>query len=242
MMEWQAPQKPAEVTDSRLITSILTGRFPIGTSLPAERELAGLLGVTRPTLREALQRLARDGWIEIHQGRSTRVRNYWHEGNLGVLGALAQFPEHAPDDFITNLLAIRLVLAPAYTRQAFAKSRNEINLLLGRMVEIEDRPAAFANADWTLHHQLTILSGNPIYTLILNGFEELYLNMSLVYFALETSRSHSRRFYQALTEAAQVIDLDWVETLTRDTMAESLELWRSAKEQVRNNEERNALR
>ena len=55
-----------------------------------ERELAGQLGVTRPTLREALQRMARDGWIKIQHGRSTRVRNFWREGNLGVLSGIAR--------------------------------------------------------------------------------------------------------------------------------------------------------
>ena len=32
-MEWDAPQKPAEVAESRLITAILSGRFPIGTRI-----------------------------------------------------------------------------------------------------------------------------------------------------------------------------------------------------------------
>ena len=58
-MNWTSPQKPAEVAESRLITAILDGRFPIGQPLPPERELAGQLGVSRPALREALQRMAR---------------------------------------------------------------------------------------------------------------------------------------------------------------------------------------
>jgi GntR family negative regulator for fad regulon and positive regulator of fabA len=53
-MEWDAPQKPAEWTESRLIQAILEGDFPINSTLTAERELAVQLGVTRPTLRETL--------------------------------------------------------------------------------------------------------------------------------------------------------------------------------------------
>jgi len=81
-MNWYSPKKPAEIAESRLIQAILTDKFSINSNLPAERELAELLGVTRPTLREALQRLERDGWLEIHQGKPTRIRNYWEEGNL----------------------------------------------------------------------------------------------------------------------------------------------------------------
>ncbi len=227
-MDWQAPPKPAEVAESRLITAILTGHFPIGTTLPAERELAGQLGVTRPTLREALQRLGRDGWVEIHHGKPTRIRNYWQEGSLGVLGSIARFPEQAPDDFVPNLLEIRTLMAPAYTRQAAAQEGPEVINMLQGLCEVEDQPLIFANADWQMHHRLTILSGNPIFTLILNGFENLYCSMARIYFNIKPSRAHSRRFYQALLEAVQLQDLDRVERLTQETMVESLEFWELA--------------
>ncbi len=228
-MNWIRPPKPTELTESRLITAILSGRFPIGSNLPAERALAVELGVTRPTLREALQRIARDGWVEIRQGRSTRVRNYWVEGNLGVLSSMARFPEHTPNDFVENLLAIRLLLSPAYTRLATARSREPVVELLMKTIPTEDNCNSFVSADWNLHHQLTILSGNPIFTLILNGFEELYCKMGEIYFTQSESRNHSMAFYLALLEAARNQELDQVETLTRGTMAETLSLWDKAK-------------
>ena len=115
-MSFKAPVRPAEITESRLISAILKGHFPVDTTLPAEHELAALLGVTRSTLREALQRLARDGWIEIRHGLPTRVRNHWIEANLGVLGAIARHQNHTPPDFVPTLLAIQHLLAPAYAR------------------------------------------------------------------------------------------------------------------------------
>src|SRR5690242_8291325 len=41
----------------RILADIVKGVHPAGTRLPAERELARLLGASRPTLREALRRL-----------------------------------------------------------------------------------------------------------------------------------------------------------------------------------------
>jgi GntR family negative regulator for fad regulon and positive regulator of fabA len=75
-MDWQPVQKPAEMAETRLLEAILSGHFPINSNLPGERELAEQIGVTRPTLREALQRLARDGWLDIQQDKPTRVRDY----------------------------------------------------------------------------------------------------------------------------------------------------------------------
>ena len=62
-MNWQPIQKPAEIAESRLLEAILSGSFPINSNLLWERDLAKQLGVTRPTLREVLQRLARDGLL-----------------------------------------------------------------------------------------------------------------------------------------------------------------------------------
>ena len=155
-MHWTTPQKPAELTETRLIDAILNGRFPPGSLLPAERELALLLGVTRPTLREALQRLARDGWLEIHQGKATRVKDYWYEGNLGVLSALAQHYENLPEDFVPKLLAVRQVIAPVYARLAVEQKHTTVIQLLDKSSSLFDEAAEFAIYDWEVHHTLSI--------------------------------------------------------------------------------------
>src|SRR5512143_391382 len=109
-MNWDNPTRPAELIEARLINAILDDQFPVNSNLPPERDLATQLGVTRPTLREGLQRLARDGWIEIRHGKPTRVRDYWREGNLAVLSAIARHTDHLPADFVPNLLHIRALL------------------------------------------------------------------------------------------------------------------------------------
>lgn len=227
-MEWTAPLKPAELTETRLVDAILDGVFPIGSNLPGERELAAQLKVTRPTLREALQRLERDGWLEIHQGKATRVKDYWHEGNLGVLGALARYPQHTPNDFIPNLLAVRLAMAPAYTHLAVEHNPAHVLQALQSHQSLPDEPQAFASFDWNLHYQLTIASGNPIFTLILNGFSSLYPPMACRYFDLIAARNRSRQFYQALRDATRAADAQAAEAIVSQVMADSMRLWHQA--------------
>ena len=224
-MHWNAPPKPAEFAESQLIEAILEGHFPAGSTLPAERELALQLGVTRPTLRETLQRLARDGWLEIRHGKPTRVQDYLHEGNLGVLGALARRSNHLPADFIPHLLAARQVLAPAYTRLAVERDAAATARLLEKCHSLEDTPAAYAAFDWRVHHTLTVISGNPIFTLILNGFSELYQPMACLYFQTAPARAASLAFYQQLLVAAEHKDAVAAEGITRQVMQNSLEQW-----------------
>jgi len=227
-MKWNPPAKPAELAESRLIEAILDEHFPIGSSLPAERGLAQQLGATRPTLREALQRLERDGWIDIHQGRATRIRNYWQDGSLAVLGAIVEHASHLPEDFVANLLTVRQLLAPTYIRLAILHQPEQVRNLLASYARLEDNPNAYAQADWELHHQLTIASGNPVFTLILNGFRDFYQSMALIYFQEPVSRRHSQGFYRQLQHAAQAKDPDRAESIAKEVMSDSLALWNRA--------------
>lgn len=232
-MDWQPPQKPAELAETRLLEAILSGHFPINSPLPGERDLAEQLGVTRPTLREALQRLARDGWLEIQHGKPTRVRDYWREGGLGVLAVLAQTPTAETPDFVTHLLEVRLLLAPAYTCQALQAASTEIAALLELYPALPEDPSAFARADWDLHIALTQKAANPIFRFLFNGFHKLALLMGEKYFTYPACRAHSRRFYADLLACARAGDAFNAKALTRRVMEESLTLWQDLQKEDR---------
>ena len=224
-MSFSPPQKPAEYAESELLNAILNGTFPISSSLPSERDLADQLGVTRPTLREALQRLARDGWLDIQQGKSTRIRDYWQEGSLATLSALAASPHHQSPDFVAFLLEIRLLMAPTYTCQALDAASPQIIEYLQGTDQLDQDPAAFAAFDWQLHHLLTTFAKNPVFQLLLNGFKEIYAQMGQTYFSFEECRSESRNFYSRLLECAETTNLEAAELLLQTTMKGSLDLW-----------------
>lgn len=226
-MDWQPIQKPAEIAENRLLEGILSGYFPIDSNLPGERELARQLGVTRPTLREALQRLARDGWLDIQQGKPTRVRDYWKEGSMAVLAVLARSPTHQSPNFVAHLLELRVLLAPVYTRQAFEAASSDIIDLLDEYTGLEDSSSAFARADWDLHRLLTQRAANPIFRLLLNSFHELYILVGEQYFVFPECRVLSRGFYSGLMDCARRQAIDEVEELTRRVMEESLSLWQN---------------
>jgi GntR family transcriptional regulator, negative regulator for fad regulon and positive regulator of fabA len=225
MNDWSAPPRPAAYAEESLLTAILDNVYPPGSNLPAERELAVRLGVTRPTLREALRRLESDGWLLVQQGKPTRVKDFWKEGGLNVLSSLVRFSRELPPNFIPHLLEVRLAMAPAYTRAAVEKDPAGVDACLEHSQDLEDTPAAYAAMDWKLHNTLTSLSANPIYSLILNGFAGFYEQMAGNYFVNGEARTASKAFYRALAQAAQRKDAVLAERLTRYVMHESITFW-----------------
>ena len=57
-----------------LLKEIAAGKYPIGARLPAERELASLYNVSRPTVREAIIALEVQGLVEVKIGSGAYVR------------------------------------------------------------------------------------------------------------------------------------------------------------------------
>lgn len=56
-----------------LLAKIKDGTYPEGQTIPSELELADLYGVSRPTIRQALQILVSDGYLEKRRKRGTVV-------------------------------------------------------------------------------------------------------------------------------------------------------------------------
>jgi GntR family transcriptional regulator len=61
--------------ESRFRTAIASGTWDVGTRIPTERELVQQYGVSRHTVRQALDRLVQDGLIERRTGAGSYVRS-----------------------------------------------------------------------------------------------------------------------------------------------------------------------
>jgi DNA-binding FadR family transcriptional regulator len=67
------PQRLYRQIAEQLRSHILAGEFQPGSRLPAERDLARQLGVSRPSVREALIALEVEGWVEVRTGSGVYV-------------------------------------------------------------------------------------------------------------------------------------------------------------------------
>ncbi|ASY77135.1 MULTISPECIES: fatty acid metabolism transcriptional regulator FadR [Pectobacterium] len=220
-------QSPAGFAEEYIIESIWNNRFPPGSILPAERELSELIGVTRTTLREVLQRLARDGWLTIQHGKPTKINNFWETSGLNILETLARLDHDSVPQLIDNLLAVRTNIAAIFIRTALRHNPEKVRDVLTQTSAVDDSAEAFAQLDYNVFRGLAFASGNPIYGLILNGLKGLYIRVGRYYFSNPEARKLAVNFYGRLDALRSEELYDQVMDVVRHYGKESGAIWHS---------------
>ena len=107
---------------NQLIAEVMTGDLGPGEALPSERRLAEVLGVSRPAVREALQRLAHAGLVEVRQGDATTVRDFRRHGGMELLPRLLVVGGELDVQVARSLLEARLLIGPKVAELAAART------------------------------------------------------------------------------------------------------------------------
>lgn len=136
---------------------IEASRFAPGTRLPPERELALQLGVSRPSLREALIALEIEGRVEIRMGSGVYVCAAPVTGSAEP-GALGESP--------TELMQVRSVLEGAVVLQAAARvtrsNLERVKACLESMRQEIVRGNAPVDSDRRFHVAIAEMTGNSL--------------------------------------------------------------------------------
>jgi GntR family transcriptional regulator len=108
------PQPAYRRIRSDLLGLIQTGKFPPGSPLPSETQLAKRYGVTRMTVRQAVSELVRQRLVERRQGSGTYVLpSHLHDRRLRRLNSFTEDMRAQGYEVATRILAQEDVLAPS---------------------------------------------------------------------------------------------------------------------------------
>lgn len=216
--------KPTQFAELEILKAIVYKKWSVGQKLTPERELAKDLGITRPTLREVLQRLSRDGWIKITHGRSTVVNDYKNNGGLGILNSLVSFNELTTSKLIADWLDFRVIMFPDLAYKAILSNPKEIIEFLNQAPDLDISGQELVTYDWDLQMLLIKHSDNSIAKMIYNDLSKLYHKHCLVYFDNDLAKSMSINYYNALKKAI-IEDTESTKLIIQKTMEESAALW-----------------
>ncbi|AEF40054.1 FadR/GntR family transcriptional regulator [Hoyosella subflava] len=96
MFEAIARTSTSAAVFDQISARVLSGELAPGDDLPSERRLAEAFGVSRPAIREAIQKLSQAGLVEVRQGDATSVRDYRAHAGPELLPQLL-LPQGEPD-------------------------------------------------------------------------------------------------------------------------------------------------
>jgi GntR family transcriptional regulator, transcriptional repressor for pyruvate dehydrogenase complex len=111
---------PDEVFD-QVLGEVVDGGIAAGEPLPSERRLAEVLGVSRPAVREALQRMAATRLVEVRHGGATTVKDFRRHAGLDLLPRLLVRRGKLDASVARSVLEARLAIGPAVAALAAAR-------------------------------------------------------------------------------------------------------------------------
>jgi GntR family transcriptional repressor for pyruvate dehydrogenase complex len=189
--------KPERLSDAivrQIETLILEGVLRPGERLPAERELAQDLQVSRPSLREALQKLEAAGLLETRHGGGTFVKNAIAAALTDPLLEVFQRHPEAALDFIE----LRNTLDGICAYYAAMRSTEEDRQILADRLrsmeavhEVED-PTEEAERDADFHISIAEASHNIALLHVMRGLMDL-LRKDILYNRMQLYRHAGAR-------------------------------------------------
>jgi GntR family transcriptional repressor for pyruvate dehydrogenase complex len=194
----------------QLATAIRLGLYPRGSALPAERELAERMGVSRATLREAIAALREAGMVRTRRGRrGGTVVSYeplppTYDAADGLAGRHEQ---------LADCLVFRRVVEPGACWTAAGRDLTaDQRLLLGSALDEVDRavaehdPIAHRQADSRLHLALASVTESPRTIAAVTEIQACLHDMLQAIPVLQVNIEHSNAQHRAIVGA--VLDGD----------------------------------
>lgn len=237
MKEYQfelTSQSPATLTEEFIVKSIWYKNFPVGSNLPSERELAEKIGVTRTTLREVLQRLARDGWLTIQHGKPSKVNEIWQTASPSIISTLINLDINLLPIIVDNVVTLRTQMGGRYIPEAITKFNSKAQEVFDKLEipNLEDSPAVYAQFDYELYRSFAFAAEKPVYGLILNSFKNIYLKVATFFFSHSQARQSTQAFYQNLKELCLEQDSLGAFKLLEDNARHNQKLWKSIQDNI----------
>ncbi|ASN06355.1 GntR family transcriptional regulator [Virgibacillus necropolis] len=147
MRHIQVEKNPSlpEIIYKKLLELIKNGKFEVGVKLPGEKELAKFLNVSRTALREALQRLEMDGYVNRRHGVGTFVISNVPKLTAGLekLESITEFVKTKELQPGTVKITVKEEKANSAIADHLQLKEGESVIHLERVRTADDKPFAF---------------------------------------------------------------------------------------------------
>ncbi|MFT9493792.1 FadR/GntR family transcriptional regulator [Anaerosolibacter sp.] len=151
---------------------VMDGTLKKGDKLPAERELAETLGVSRTSIREALRVLEIIGTIESRQGEGNFITASMEKSLFEPLSVMFKIHQGTSLD----ILELRIIIENEAARIAAERIEQEdmdvLNELIQALAEAKDENESTI-IDKEIHYKIAEITGNYLILSVLNAISTL---------------------------------------------------------------------
>ena len=152
------PQRLYRQIADQLRALMSQGEFAVGQRLPAERDLATQLGVSRPSVREALIALEVEGMIEVRTGSGIYVRGV----SPAVSTARGESPDWGPLEVMSARLLVESEVAALAATHATRADLQAMSAGLKHMQQQARRGEVPRDGDEAFHLAIAQACGNSV--------------------------------------------------------------------------------
>lgn len=167
---------PDEVFD-QILSEVVDGEIAAGESLPSERRLAEVLGVSRPAVREALSRMAQARLVDVRHGGATTVREFRRAAGLDLLPRLLVRNGDLDVAVARSILEARLAIAPEVASLAGERGTDTLPGVLDEAIaslEAAEDPVARQRAALTFWDHVVDAADSVVFRLMFNSLRAAY--------------------------------------------------------------------
>jgi DNA-binding FadR family transcriptional regulator len=218
---------PRIVTES-LRQRILDGEFPIGELLPPAEVLTEDYGVSRPTLREALNTLEADGLVRLRRGRGGGA--IAQAPNPGAIIRSMEWLLRFEGTTVEQILEVRHTVDPLAARLAAERADSEELTTIADSVERQGLPEVLGSQEaWfqenlRFHQAIATGAHNPLIRVLFDSLHHIVLTTGQWVPMKRSEREASVKQHRAIYEAIAARHAHEAEHLVRDHLARSLAL------------------
>lgn len=205
--------RPGRVDEAiaAILDRIVDGTFAVGESLPPEADLAALLGVSRPTMREAVRSLSDRGVLDVVHGRGTFVapRGEWRDLPT-VIEVLARTTE--PRELGVQLTQVRRMIEVGACGLAAEHRTSEDVALMHRLLDEYDVASAARDVDEVVrldiafHDAIVQASRNPFLATIMQTLGRALFTSRRTTSARTAVRARAQEHHRRILAAVEAGD------------------------------------
>lgn len=114
------------------------GEYKVGDTLPPEMQLIDIYGVSRITVRQAMDNLMNEGYIERRRGKGTIVLNRVENVSTAMKSSFKQLRENG-EKAEKKIIEVNFVKAPKEVAEFFKITEDDNVILMKRVIEVEGK-------------------------------------------------------------------------------------------------------